>query len=92
MTDDDRTTVLLEEKQMKSVCFEPMKTNDGKNAICGAVQMTGFKPGQHTIRADTPCKGCGAINGYDGVGDDWTAESHNGLPAINSHIKPIREL
>ena len=28
---------------MKIVCFNRMKTDDGRDAICGAVQMTGFK-------------------------------------------------
>lgn len=77
---------------MKIVCFKPMKTDDGKDAICGAVQMTGFKSGKHTIRAERPCDGCGEANHYDGVSDNWEAMRVNGLPAINSHVKPIREL
>ena len=77
---------------MMIVCFKPMKTEDGKRAICGAVQMTGYKPGKHTFRQDRPCDGCGEAWHYDGVGDDWDAMKVNGLPAINSHVKPIREL
>ena len=79
---------------MKIICFEPMETdNNGKTtAICGAVQMTGFDPLKHTLRSDLPCRGCGKAGNFDGVGDDWTAENHNGLPAINSHAKPVREL
>ena len=78
---------------MKIICFKTMtEDDDGKTtALCGAVQMTGFDPSKHTLRNERPCKGCGAKGHYDGAGDDWTAESHNGLPAINSHIKPIRE-
>jgi hypothetical protein len=72
---------------MKIVCFKPMKTEDGKQAICGAVQMTGFNPGKHTMRNDRPCDGCGEANHYDGVGDDW-----NSVNAINGDVKPIREL
>jgi hypothetical protein len=29
---------------------------------------------------------------YDGVGDEWTAEVHNKLTAINGTVKPVREL
>ena len=77
---------------MKIVCFKPMKTDDGKDAICGAVQMTGYNPGKHTLRVDLPCRGCGQVGHYDGVGDDWEAKRVNGLPAINSQVKPVREL
>jgi len=77
---------------MKIVCFNSMKTDDGKNGICGAVQMTGFNPGKHTLRQDLPCRGCGQVGNYDGVGDDWTAKVHNQLPAINGNTKPVREL
>jgi hypothetical protein len=76
---------------MKLVCFKPMKTEDGKPAICGAVMMTGFDPNKHTV-SDRPCRGCGTSSHIDGAGDNWDAMRVNGLPAINSHVKPIREL
>lgn len=75
---------------MKIVCFNPM-TKDGRKAICGAVQMTGFDFSKHTLRQDRPCSGCGEAGHYDGVGDDWTAEVHNQLPTVNGDTAPIRE-
>ena len=79
---------------MLIVCFKTMETDDEGNttAICGAVQMTGYDPAKHTLRWDRKCNGCGCAGNYDGVGNDWTAETHNGLRAVNSHVKPIREL
>jgi len=77
---------------MKIVCFNPRTGRNGLPAICGAVQMTGFIPGKHTLRQDRPCDGCGKAGHYDGVGDDWTAMEVNGLEAVNSDVKPIREL
>tara|TARA_Y100000389_G_C17456190_1_gene518336 strand:- start:1986 stop:2261 length:276 start_codon:yes stop_codon:yes gene_type:complete len=86
---DDTAT---EEIIMMIICFKPMTTNNGEPAICGAVQMTGFDGSKHTLRSDLPCRGCGEAGHYDGVGDDWTAMKHNGLQAINSATKPVREL
>ena len=79
---------------MKIICFETLKVDDeGKTThICGAVQMTGFIPGKHTIRNETPCKGCGAVGNYDGVSDSWSAERDSGLVTINWDIEPKREL
>lgn len=77
---------------MKIVCFKSMQTGDGKKAICGAVQMTGFNPGKHTLRQDLPCRGCGEAGHYDGVGNNWTAMGHNKLPAINGDATIVREL
>ena len=76
---------------MKIVCFNRIEV-DGEEGICGAVQMTGFQPGKHTLRSDLPCRGCGEAGHYDGVGDDWTSQVHNGLPSANGDVEPVRNL
>ena len=69
-----------------------MKTKEGKPAICGAVQMTGFDGSKHTLRQDLPCRGCGEVGHYDGYGSLLKYSENSENVVLNGHVKPVRNL
>jgi hypothetical protein len=75
---------------MYIICFNQLKTKEGKNAVCGAVQMTGFDFSKHTLRQDLPCRGCGEEGHYDGYSVLLQDDEHTTV--LNGHVKPVREL
>ena len=75
---------------MYIICFNQLKTKEGKNAVCGAVQMTGVDLSKHTLRQDLPCRGCGEVNNYDGYNHELKSDEHRVV--LNGHVEPVRNL
>jgi len=74
---------------MYIICFNQLKTKEGKNAVCGAVQMTDYN-GSQELRQDLPCRGCGKEGNYDGYSRELKSTEHQVV--LNGHVKPVRNL